>query len=466
MKYFASGLTALLFIFSFSCQSPSTTADIAVEWEHVTNFTGEPNVFESKFTLIHNGGVDLNGKNWTLFFNINPRPMVSTPVPQPATVEHINGDWYKMVPKEDFSLKEGESVEVIYRGTEAIIKETDGPLGLYFVYYDANGNEEQIVEVSDYTLHPFTKPEQIHRNDEDYDPIPTSSYLYKTNEKLSVLPKEKLDLIVPTPVSTQKLEGTLTLDKDFTIFYQPSLEKEAKFLKEKLLKDTGLDLPLSTEAATGKAVVLQHDQLTVNGNNSEAYYLTIDPAGISIVGSDAAGVFYGIQSLRALIPMDNLSSKSGDITLRCKKISDAPRFGFRSLHLDIGRNFQTKETILRMLDVAAYYKINHFLFYVTEDEGWRLEIKDLPELTEVGGARKHTTSFKTSVVHPAYGSGPYANDPDKNGSGYYTREDFIEILKYAQERHITIIPEVNFPGHARAAIKAMEARYDRADGSW
>ena len=461
MKYLAFGLSALIFVFTFSCQSPDTTADIAVEWEHVTNFTGEPNVFESKFTLTHKGGIDLNGKNWTLFFNINPRPMVSTPTPQPAIVEHINGDWYKMVPKTDFSLKEGESVEVVYRGTEAIIKETDGPLGLYFVFYDASGKEEQIVEVTDYTLHPFTRPEQIHRSDEDYDPIPTPSYLYKANQKLSALPKEKLDLIVPTPVSTQKLEGTLVVDKSFTIFYQPSLEKEAKFLKTKLLNDVGIDLPLSSDAASGKAIVLQQDKLTVNGNSNEAYYLTIDPKSISIVGSDPAGVFYGIQSLRALIPMESLKSKGSKFTLACKKISDAPRFGFRSIHLDVGRNFQTKETILRMLDVAAYYKINHFLFYVTEDEGWRLEIKDLPELTEVGGARKHTTSYKNSVVHPAYGSGPYANDPDKNGGGYYTREDFIEILKYARERHITIIPEVNFPGHARAAIKAMEARYDR-----
>ncbi len=459
MKYFASAFSILILSFTFSCQP--TTPNIAVEWEHITNFTGEPGVFESKFTLTHNKGMALNDQNWTLFFNIAPRPMVSTPTPQPATIEHINGDWYKMVPSEDFMLQEGESIEILYRGTEATIKETDRPLGLYFVYYDDQGNEDQIVEVTDYTYQPFTKPEQIHRSDEDYDPIPTPAYLYQANQQLTKLPKEKLDLIIPSPVSTQKLEGTLTVDKDFTIFYQSSLEKEATFLKEKLLKDTGIDLPLSTDVASGKAIVLKQDRLTVNNNNKEAYYLTIDPDGISIVGSDPAGVFYGIQSLRALIPVGSLNDNDGSLSLACKKISDAPRFGFRSLHLDVGRNFQTKETILRMLDVAAYYKINHFLFYVTEDEGWRLEIKDLPELTDVGAVREHTTSFNNSVVHPAYGSGPYANDPDKNGSGYYTREDFIEILKYAQERHITIIPEVNFPGHARAAIMAMEARYDR-----
>jgi len=131
------------------------------------------------------------------------------------------------------------------------------------------------------------------------------------------------------------------------------------------------------------------------------------------------------------------------------------------LHMDVSRNFQTKETILRFLDLLAFYKVNHFLFYTTEDEGWRLEIDGLPELTQVGAQRQHTSGKDTPVLHPAYGSGPNANADGKYGSGYYTKADFIEILKYANERHIKVIPEVNLPGHARAAIKAMEARYER-----
>ena len=114
-----------------------------------------------------------------------------------------------------------------------------------------------------------------------------------------------------------------------------------------------------------------------------------------------------------------------------------------------------------MLDLLSFYKINRFLFYTTEDEGWRFEIKDLPELTDVGAQRQHTSGKETAVLHPAYGSGPFAKAKDKFGHGYYSRKDFIEILKYANERHIKVIPELNFPGHARAAIKAMEARYER-----
>jgi hexosaminidase len=142
-------------------------------------------------------------------------------------------------------------------------------------------------------------------------------------------------------------------------------------------------------------------------------------------------------------------------------VEDAPRFGFRGLHLDVSRNFQTKETILRLLDLISFYKLNRFLFYTTEDEGWRLEIKDLPELTEVGAQRLHTSGKEAPMLHPAYGSGPFAKAEGKFGHGYYTREDFIEILRYADQRHIKVIPELNFPGHARAAIKSMEARFER-----
>jgi hexosaminidase len=110
-------------------------------------------------------------------------------------------------------------------------------------------------------------------------------------------------------------------------------------------------------------------------------------------------------------------------------IQDAPRFEFRGLHLDVSRNFQTKETVLRVLDLLSFYKLNHILFYITEDEGWRVEIDGLPELTQVGAQREHTTGKETTVLHPAYGSGPFPRDKDKHGSGYYTRKDFIEILR-------------------------------------
>jgi hexosaminidase len=172
-------------------------------------------------------------------------------------------------------------------------------------------------------------------------------------------------------------------------------------------------------------------------------------------------VFYGVQSLLALVPVQAFGKPQPRISLLAVEIEDAPRFASRGMQLDVARNFQTKESILRLLDLLAFYKINRFLLYTTEDEGWRLEIPSLPELTQVGAQRQHTTGKEAPALHPAYGSGPVAYAEGSHGSGYYTRDDFVEILRYAAERHIEVLPVVNFPGHARAAIKAMEARYAR-----
>ncbi len=130
------------------------------------------------------------------------------------------------------------------------------------------------------------------------------------------------------------------------------------------------------------------------------------------------------------------------------------------LHIDVCRNFQTKDQLLKTIDLLAWYKLNTLHLYLTEDEGWRLEIEGLPELTEIGSKRGHTLD-ESKWLPPAYGSGPFPDAPGTYGTGYYTREEFKEIIRYAHERHIQVIPSINLPGHARAAIKAMEVRYNR-----
>jgi hexosaminidase len=127
--------------------------------------------------------------------------------------------------------------------------------------------------------------------------------------------------------------------------------------------------------------------------------------------------------------------------------------------LDVSRNFAKKEDVLRLIDLLAMYKINKLNLHLSEDEGWRLEIKGLPELTQIGSKRGHTVDSKNWLT-PSYGSGPHPDSENNYGKGFYTREEFIEIIKYADQRHIQVIPEISMPGHARAAIKAMEARYD------
>lgn len=456
----------IFFPFLSSCQrtSESTTEEsrqVAVSWELLTNFTDKPNGFKAQFTLKNNGNVPLTDSNWSLFFNMSPRPIIPTKAPQSAAVQHINGDWYKLTPTKGFQLPAGKTVNIDYEGTEAVNKVTDAPMGLYMVYYDKAGKEESIVQIADYTVRPFTKKEQILRGRADLMPLPTPENTYQNNLAVSLLPPDQLLKIIPSPVKIATGKGTLVLDPSLAIYADKALESEARFLTQKLKVLTGNDFLTTYGASGAKGISLNIGNVNTNGITKEAYQLRIDEKGITITGNDAAGVFYGIQSLLALIPVQSYLNPSADITLNYVQIDDAPRFPFRSMHFDVSRNFQTKETILRVLDLLAFYKINHFLFYTTEDEGWRLEIDGLPELTQVGAQREHTSSKETPVLHPAYGSGPKAYDEGKYGSGFYTKADFIEILKYAKERHIKVIPELNFPGHARAAIKSMEARYQR-----
>ncbi|CCJ73604.1 Beta-hexosaminidase [Cronobacter condimenti 1330] len=206
---------------------------------------------------------------------------------------------------------------------------------------------------------------------------------------------------------------------------------------------TGAGYPVRTEIAT--------NAFTGKNAVSGAYQLRIGSKETVITGYDRTGVFYGMQSLLSLIPAE------GERHIATLDAHDAPRFAYRGIHLDVGRNFHTKAAVLRLLDQMAAYKLNKFHFHLSDDEGWRLEIPGLPELTEIGAKRCHDLSEKTCLL-PQLGSGP---DTSNNGSGYFTRADYIEIVKYAAARQIEVIPEMDMPAHARAAVMAMEARYDR-----
>ncbi len=455
-------VAVLSVVSSCSTKTDDTTGQVpAVRWSLITNFTDEEDVFEAEFRLMNTGGFDLDDKNWTLFFNMAPRPIVENKTPQSADVIHINGDWYKLVPRKGFALAVGDSVSIRYWGTEGVIKDSDRPMGLYFVFYDEDSQEERIAEVSDFAFGEFARPDQINRNAEDEEPIPTPEWLYEANENLAVLPAEQLKSIVPTPVSFRPKGGSMSLDNSFVIVHDPILENEAGYLAKMLAELTGTafntaPMPSSAE----KAIRLKVGRVNI-AQEQEAYELAIADGGISITGTDPAGVFYGIQSLRSLIPLSAYQGASASVVLPRAEIIDGPRFGFRGVHMDVSRNFQSKETVLRVLDLLSLYKINRFLLYTTEDEGWRLEIDGLPELTDVGGRRQHVSGKEAPALHPAYGSGPFADSENNHGTGYYTRADFVEILRYAKARHIKVIPELNFPGHARAAIKSMEARYER-----
>ncbi|WP_109674888.1 family 20 glycosylhydrolase [Dyadobacter jejuensis] len=446
-----------------SCSKSGTGTEgrnIGVSWKVLSNFIEPEGSFKARFTLTNHSDFALDDKNWALFFNMSPRPIHPNQEPEAANVEHINGDWYKLVPNAGFTLQPGDSIQIGYWGTEGIIKESDAPMGLYFVYYDEAGKEEEIVQVADFRVEPFTDKEQILRGAMDLKSLPTAENRFEENSYLSTLTAQELLPIIPSPVKMSRGQGAYTLLSSAKIYFEVGLEKEAAYLAAKLKEASGTNFTTEKSSADAQGgVQLKLAPGKIKGK--EAYQLTVDTNGIRIAGNDPAGVFYGIQSLAQLIPLDVYQKKSKELLIPAVSVEDAPRFPFRSMHLDVARNFQTKESVMRILDLLSSYKVNHMLLYTTEDEGWRVEIDGLPELTEVGGQRQHVAGMNASALQPGYGSGPVAYDEGKHGSGFYTKADFIEILKYAHERHIKIIPELNFPGHALAAIKAMEARYER-----
>ena len=174
----------------------------------------------------------------------------------------------------------------------------------------------------------------------------------------------------------------------------------------------------------------------------EGYRLSVTPAGITLTGKNA-GLFYGMQTLLQLLA----DPANGTVAVPCLTIEDAPRFGYRGLMLDVSRHFFTVEQIKDLLDLMAYYKLNRFHWHLTDDQGWRLEIKSFPELTKVGAWRVPRIEFSGNTLPPQ--PGERATD-----GGFYTREQVKEVIRYAAERHIEILPEIDVPGHSMAAIAA------------
>jgi len=435
-------------------------SDIDVRWDLITNMYQGKNQALAAFTIYNHSKMTLGSKGWAMFFSqLPPTPIIEDSV-RVAKVVHINGDWFQLVPSANFNLLPGDSIRINYCGTGFMIKKTDAALGIYFVFYDSNGKEVAIVPIKKQIIGEFTRPEQLRRTETDESVVPTPASRYESNQPLGLLPENQQQRIVPDPFSGKYSQSLVLIDHNWPIYYGEGLVLEANFLSKKLKELTGQDfIPAKGKPSKLPAFSLQKGKCLLN--KTEAYDLTINnKEGIVINGYDDAGVFYAVQSFLSSLPVEPALLHQKQIATKALAISDAPRFAYRGLQFDMARNFQSKKTILKMLDLMALYKLNHFLFYFMEDEGWRVEIPGLPELTQIGSARQHG-KMSDPLLHPSYGSGPYADAGEGYGTGYFTSGDFVEMLNYAKERHITVIPVVNFPAHVRSAIKSMEYRYQR-----
>ncbi len=254
--------------------------------------------------------------------------------------------------------------------------------------------------------------------------------------------------IIPQPVDLQTSAGAYTLSKATTIGYnKPEAHAVAEMLSQRLNTPTGLGLT----SKTGKTGAIQLNLLDTDNAQigREGYVLEATPKGVVISANQPAGLFYGMQTLVQLLPKEIESKKAAKAvwTIPAVKITDYPRFGWRGLMLDVSRNFFSKADVKTYIDEMAQLKYNTFHWHLTDDEGWRIEIKALPKLTSVGAWRVERAG------HYGDREDPKPGEPATHG-GFYTQEDIKEIIKYAQDRNITIIPEIDIPGHSMAAVAA------------
>ncbi|MCO4292771.1 carbohydate-binding domain-containing protein [Solitalea sp. MAHUQ-68] len=420
--------------------------ELKIQWKMIENGYMGQGKYLSSFTLNNASKNGLPAKGWSIYFNL-PRGIDTSFVRNEFKFEHINGDLNRIMPTALFKgLKTGQSIELQMLASDWSLNRADAPSGLYLVWDD---EPQTGIALANYQVVASTELKQINRAKIDIAPIATPEVVYNRNKVIEDIPANKLIKVFPTPINYSESEGSFVLTSTVTISADPAFSNEANYLA----KELGVVLGKQPTISSVKGNI----ELRKAEMGAEAYTLSVSRNGIIITASTPAGAFYGIQSLKTLMPAAAWNGTQKLVAVPLVEVKDEPRFGWRAFMLDVARNFQTKEEVLKTLDWLALYKINVFHFHCTEDEGWRIEIPGLPELTEIGGKRGHKNA-NVEQLPPSFASGP---DNSTAGSGFYSKADFIEILKYANERHIKVIPEIESPGHARAAVQSMQVRYDR-----
>ncbi|KAH9512778.1 hypothetical protein Btru_038173 [Bulinus truncatus] len=445
---------------------------LKVKWTVVTN-TKEVETFEVEVTLENGASREsLSYGPWKIYFNcifmIEPDLIAvngnkgAELVGQGVMVTHVQGSFFYFQPTSTFVTLRPGNVRKIkfkvrywsvartdtmhnwfigYPGLESVVIASTQGENLAFVSERTDPSQWKRYEFDDYN--PFSAQQRYDRN---YLPYPSNQ------SEIRLIPK-------PVKVTMDAMDTLLylTIDSTWYISYTGPLSDEAEYLRDQLNLDPGHVLPSSNRPGT-KVISLRlgHVDLpkdeAVLQNSSDAYYLEINATTqrITLLGNGTSGVFYAVVSLAAL--MDD------GYEVPEVKIVDSPRFAYRGLMMDIARSFHSKDEILAVIELVSMYKLNKLHLHLSDDEGWRLEIKSLPELIEVGSQRCHDMN-ETRCLLPQLGSGP--DNSTSHGSGYLTSADYLEILDRARQRHVTVIPEIDMPGHARAAIVAMKVRKER-----
>lgn len=353
----------------------------------------------------------------------------------------LNGDLITFRPKPGVTLKPGAKYTLRLVSAGAV----NSPFFLLpNAYVTADGVKPRVIAASRTAVDPATGEETLpfvttfnneaKQNGSDL-PWLTPERLYEQTAARTVTASAPEFVILPTPVKATRLDGpAIDLGKGIALKLDGVAEADiAAALAE--LKPAKAGVPVAITIASG---------------TPESYKIVARDGAITITAADAAGASYALRSLTQQARHDNWQ-------LKPLEIEDAPRFTFRGLHLDVARNFHPKAQILKVIEQMGAYKLNKLHLHLGDDEGWRLAISDLPELTDIGSKRCHDPAEDTCLL-PQLGAGP---DIGASVDGYLTRADYIDILKAAKARQIEVIPSFDMPGHSRASVRAMEARARR-----
>ncbi|WP_144210067.1 family 20 glycosylhydrolase [Shewanella donghaensis] len=394
--------------------------------------------------------INITGSDWTIFYS-QMRPVQDVLNPEFA-ITRVQGDLHKITPTEQFSgFSEGVTKTIGFRGELWQLSETD-PMPNYYIVVDGLDpvvitstqiavDVETGMEVRPYVEAFTDEKKHYRRTPTDNLAWSRSDKLFEANQSLKDDSSAVINRIIPTPLNIQvSSENTpVSLSNGIKVIYNQVESNDVAAALSRLVRlgvkqtDSGIPLKLiktDNDAAIG------------------AYQLEITRDSINITAANSAGFSYGLSSLSSLIDTQTLA-------LNTMTVDDAPRYDFRGMHIDVARNFHSKQLILDLIEQMAAYKLNKLHLHMADDEAWRLEIDGLPELTDIGSKRCHDLSETTCLI-PQLGSGPFA---DASVNGFYSKADYIEILQYATARQIEVIPSMDMPGHSRAAIKSMDARY-------
>jgi len=258
--------------------------------------------------------------------------------------------------------------------------------------------------------------------------------------------------LVPLPRLVVERDGNLKLGADTRIATRgadPDLDRVATFLAQRLRSVTGYPVPVVSADAAGEPIVgapLIELDVDPSRPDDEGYVLDVSTSAIQLSAKGARGVFYGVETLRQLLPGEvDAPGPTDGVTwsMPAVRIEDAPRFAYRGMHLDVSRHFFSVEFVERYIDLMALYKMNTFHWHLTDDQGWRIEIKKYPQLTAVGAMRKETVVGRPSKP-PIFDGQPYG--------GFYTQDEIREVVAYAADRFVKVLPEIEMPGHCLAAL--------------